>query len=44
MFRGNIGALYIYIYMYGDNTPTMENQMEKNMENDMETGVIYLKP
>ena len=22
-------------------TPIMENQMEKNIENDMETGIIY---
>ena len=28
--------------LYRDITPTMENQMEKNTENEMETGVIYV--
>ena len=36
--------IYIYIDMYGDNTPIMENHMEKKMEKEMETDVIYLKP
>ena len=26
---------------YRDTTPIMENQMEKKMENEMETGIIY---
>ena len=27
-----------------DITPTVENQMEKNLENDMEPGIIYTMP
>ena len=35
------GYIYIctYIYIYMDITRIMENQMEKNMDNSMETGV-----
>ena len=36
--QGDNLVLYLGILYYG--TPIMENQMEKKMENDMETGVI----
>ena len=36
--RGNRG-IWSFIWGYYD-TPIMENQMEKNMENEMETGIL----
>ena len=36
-----IGSIRLYSILFGDTmVPIMENQMEKKMENEMESGII----
>ena len=37
---GQKDCIGVILGLYRDNTPIMENQMEKKMENEMETGII----
>ena len=42
IFKGVIGMrVYTYIYMQDFGFPAIENQTDKNMRNEMETGMIY---
>ena len=39
-FRAYMSSILVGDTMVPNNTPLMDNQMEKNMENEMEAGII----
>ena len=43
LMEAGVGSLLLGS-VYGSRCPNMENQMEKKMENEMETGIIYRFP